>query len=142
MSKHEINKALLLNGDESLTEAQRKKKINEDWWKKKEAISWRAYFIKGTIDEWEAEDNMFRTPLEKFLLFAQKLVFLVWKFLPWILICLPSWRYESLYYLFYIALSMMIAKFINFRYNSSALTFQINNFVVQIWKLSRIFYIP
>jgi len=108
----------------------------------KEGGSWKAYYIKGTIDEWEAEDQLFRKPLEKIILFVQKMVFLVWKFLPWVLLCLPSWHYESLYYLFYFLLCVILSRFIDRRYGDQHeyFTFMKISMVLIIIPLATVLY--
>jgi hypothetical protein len=141
LSQNEIRKVLTINADQKSSEAERKKKIN-DWWSSKESGSWKAYYIKGTIDEWEAEDNLFRKPLEKIILFVQKGIFLFWKFLPWVLLCLPFWHYESLYYLFYFMLCVILSRFIDRRYGDQHeyFTFMKISMVLIIIPLATVLY--
>jgi len=117
----------------SETKDGKRKDLLKGWVNEK--VSWQAWFIQLTIDQWEEEDSWGRHPLNIFKMFLQKTVLYAWRYFPWVLLGQFYFRLPSLNYFISFAFISVFSTAIDERYTN-----QHEHFT--IWKASVLIVIP
>eukprot|EP01113_Clastostelium_recurvatum_P026717 TRINITY_DN3208_c0_g1_i3.p1 TRINITY_DN3208_c0_g1~~TRINITY_DN3208_c0_g1_i3.p1 ORF type:complete len:581 (-),score=161.48 TRINITY_DN3208_c0_g1_i3:10-1752(-) len=69
------------------------------FWKQQEQESWQGWFMKTVyLDAWETCDHAFSSPVNFITWYIQQTVFIMWRYLPWVVLAWFFWRSESIYY--------------------------------------------
>jgi hypothetical protein len=69
------------------------------FWTKQEQLSWQGWFMKNIyVDMWDTTDRWFNTPLNILIWYGQQAIFLLWRYLPWVILAWFYYDTESVYY--------------------------------------------
>eukprot|EP01113_Clastostelium_recurvatum_P039644 TRINITY_DN606_c0_g1_i3.p1 TRINITY_DN606_c0_g1~~TRINITY_DN606_c0_g1_i3.p1 ORF type:complete len:2408 (-),score=581.57 TRINITY_DN606_c0_g1_i3:45-6527(-) len=100
------------------SETERKAQV-ATWWNKQEEMSWQAWFVRNTyVDVWETADRWYSTPLNGVIWYAQQVLFLCWRYLPWIFLFQIYWRLDSVYYAVLAVVVFLLIKSLEFLFAS------------------------